>query len=81
MNLKRCNGCGVELRGENDALSRNFNGQTRNPRVVIEGRRVDDLSGTLGEFTLVRDGEEFHWCMKCAMIAFKAVEIAAASRG
>ncbi len=44
----------------------------------IEGRRVDGLSGAFGG-VLVRNDEEFHWCISCAIIAFKAVEDAAAS--
>lgn len=49
-------------------------------RVCVEGRRVDGLSGSFGGL-LIRNDEEFHWCISCTMIAFKAVEDAATSRG
>jgi hypothetical protein len=78
MKLKRCNGCMTELAGDSDHMNRFDGGGQRNPRVVIEGRRVDGLSGTF-DGTLLRNNEEFHWCMKCTQVAFRAVDDAAAT--
>jgi hypothetical protein len=74
VNLIRCNGCMTELMHAGDMDARRFfAGNTQYRRVVVEGRRVDGLSGSFGN-TILRDGEEFHWCAKCTKIAFQAVE-------
>lgn len=65
MHVKRCNGCMTELDVDN--------GMGTRTHTCVEGRRVDGLSGSFGG-TLVRNDEEFHWCIKCTLIAFRAVE-------
>lgn len=65
MNVKRCNGCLADL--DNDEF-----GLGRRTRTVVEGRRVDGLSGG-SPLPNTGDGD-FHWCERCAKIAFRAVE-------
>lgn len=69
MHIKRCDGCHAEMGTQ-------F--RSGQKRTVIEGRRVDGMSGG---YPLVDSDAEFHWCLDCALVAFKAVENAAASRG
>jgi hypothetical protein len=72
MLTKRCNGCRVDLDDDEFGIGRKV-------RAVIEGRRVDGLSGGS---PLPSTGEgDFHWCERCAKIAFRAVEDAALARG
>jgi len=72
MHVKRCNGCQTDLDEENVRPGARV-------RTVIEGRRVDGLSGG---HPLPDTGDgDFHWCERCAKVAFRAVEDAALARG
>lgn len=74
MIVHHCDGCLRELNTvPNTMEARRLDGGKIGVRTCIVGRRVDGLSGTLGN-ALVRDDQEFHWCFNCAQVAFGALD-------
>lgn len=66
-----CDGCRVPLfRFPNETASSDLD----NKELLIEGKRANGLGG----LDPIPNGE-FHWCARCARIAFQALRVAKAN--